>query len=170
MYPAITKEQFYSKYDKEKYKFIPNSYRELDDSILIYRDEITREKLLIFQLVDIGKNSVPEHRKNLYILPVEDQFRLKEEIESNSNKNKRVSAQLLKKFINPYEEDFITILNRKSIDTTNVAIELGFDPFITRAFEYLVDATNNKERQVINLVEAKKYIDKKLNIIKRSHI
>jgi hypothetical protein len=168
-YPAITKEHFYSKYDVNTYKFIPNCYNEKDDSILIYRDELLREKILVFQLVDIGKDWVPEHRKNLYYLPVEDHTRLGENMKLNQNKNKKISAQLLVKFKNPYEED-INIINKKVPDITNTAIELGFCPFLTKSFEHLVYSANDKDKQIKHLNEAKLYIDKKLNQIKRAKL
>jgi hypothetical protein len=168
-YPVLSKEQFYSKYDKDTYKFIPNCYNESDDSVLLYRDELLREKILIFQLPDKDKNFVPEHRKNLYILPSEDHTRLGEYMKLNSNENKKISAQLLKKFVDPYDL-FTNIINKKIPDVTTTALDLGFDPFLTKALEYMVYSTTNKDNETNNLLKAKEFIEKKLNNIRRAKL
>lgn len=171
-YPIITREQFYKTYDESKYKYTNVAYRESDDSVLLYKEELQGDRELIFQLVSHLQSTVPEYRKNLYVLSKEDHLRLREEI--GNNKTKKISSQLLSKFSDPYTniEDkiynrFIEIFpNIESLDIIGISSNLKFCPIITKSFEYLVESKKNSEREILNLGLAKEMIEKRISYLK----
>ncbi len=172
-YPVITKEQFYSKYDKGAYYYINNAYREEDDSIRLYKGELNKVKYLIFQLPDLGQNEVPENRKNLYQLPVEDHTRLEKQINDSGLGYIKISAQLLTKFINPYEEVWASLLlehdNFEDLVTKAIK-DLNLNVLTAKAFRCLVHASNTPEKEYKELNRAKEYIDKQLHLIRKKII
>lgn len=168
-FPIISKEYFYNNYPKELYKYHNEAYRHSDTSILLFRDDIIANKTLIFQLVDHLQNEVPNHRKNLYYLPKEDHDRLRIEILDNENKTKKISAALLTKFTDPY--DNINIgnldLSKKTVDV-NLVNEICLQincPILTKTINAIVDS-KDKEREIINLTLAKELIEKKISYLK----
>jgi hypothetical protein len=168
-YPVITKDQFYSKFSKDTYKYINNSYRESDNSVRVYKDEILRNKTLIFQLPDLNKEEVPDNRKNLYKLLEEDHIKFKEDFTDSNIGYKKISAALLVKFIDPYIMWDSVISNDKLTKEyiNEISLDFNFDPFISKAFEHLANSVINSDNEYKNLIKAKEFIDKRINYLKK---
>ncbi len=161
-YPIINKETFYKFYSKDEYYYDNQAYRESDDSIMLFVNNILGSREMVFQLVTHEKNEVPEHRKNLYYLPIEDHNKLREELKevmgrcASTANTKKISAQLLVKFVDPYLE-----LNKFSDNK-----ELIYDPFIKQCLEHLEDSKKYPERELMNLNLAKEMIEKRISYLK----
>ncbi len=157
-YPVISKEAFYKFYSKDEYYYDNQAYRESDDSVMLFVNNILGSREMVFQLVAHEKNEVPEHRKNLYYLPIEDHDRLREEYRKTmfTSNTKKISAQLLVKFVDPYLE-----LNKFSDNK-----EFIYDPFIKKCLEHLEDSKKFPERELMNLNLAKEMIEKRISYLK----
>lgn len=169
-YPVINKKQFYSKFDKGVYHYINNAYRESDDSVRVYKNEIFTDRLLIFQLPDLDKDTVPDNRKNLYQLPLEEQLKLREFFNESEVGFKKITAQLLNKFVDPYIILFNDTINKTKTfeEITTLSTELGFDPFISKSFECLINSVDkDSSREFKNLVKAKEFIDKRIHQLRK---
>ena len=161
-YPIINKEEFYKFYEQIEYRYINTAYRESDDSLLLYRDDLLARKKLIFQLVSKDKDEVPEHRKNLYILLKADHDKLRDEIETNRSINKKISAQLLTKFVDPYS--LFKIISEENLHKK--ILDLNLCLITNKAVEYIVKSKKNSEKEIMNLNLAKEMLDKRISYLK----
>lgn len=174
-YPIITKEFFYNNYSKELYKFHNEAYKGSDDSVLLFRDDIIANKTLIFQLVGYLQNEVPEQRKNLYYLPKEDHDRIREDVLTNDNKTRKISAQILVKFVDPYtnlDNNFISLINSKKTIDSNLVNEICIQincPILSKVLTAITDSKNS-EREIINLTLAKQLLEKKISYLKNNKL